>query len=126
MNDTAAGLQPIDTVHYNDHDVPEVDAGYVLPTPIDTGHGGFADGLFTKQPVGQYPAYLDTPQFCGPYIHATPAASCPTIQYKSGTRAYIESKGYDIVADFGDQFSDLEGGYADKVFKMPNPNYYLP
>jgi predicted secreted acid phosphatase len=126
VNDAAAGLPNIDVVTYNGHDVPEVDAGYVLPTPLDTGHGGFADGLFTKPPVGQYPAYLDTPQFCGPYIHATPAASCPTIQYKSGTRAYIESSGYDIVADFGDQFSDLEGGYADKVFKMPNPNYYLP
>ena len=126
VNDATAGLPNIDVVTYNGHDVPEVDAGYVLPTPLDTGHGGFADGLFTKPPVGQYPAYLDTPQFCGPYIHATPAASCPTIQYKSGTRAYIESKGYDIVADFGDQFSDLEGGYADKVFKMPNPNYYLP
>ena len=126
VNDAAAGLPNVDVVTYNGHDVPEVDAGYVLPTPLDTGHGGFADGLFTKPPVGQYPAYLDTPQFCGPYIHASPAASCPTIQYKSGTRAYIESKGYDIVADLGDQFSDLEGGYADKVFKMPNPNYYLP
>jgi hypothetical protein len=26
----------------------------------------------------------------------------------------------------GDQFSDLLGGFADKTFKMPNPNYYLP
>jgi len=126
VNDSAAGLPNVDTVTYSGQTVPEVDAGYVIPTPIDTGHGGFADGLFTKPPVGAYPAYLDTPEFCGPYIHATPAASCPTIQYKSGTRAYIESQGYRIVADFGDQFSDLEGGYADKVFKMPNPNYYLP
>jgi len=23
-------------------------------------------------------------------------------------------------------FSDLEGGYADHVFKLPNPNYFLP
>jgi hypothetical protein len=88
--------------------------------------GAFTDGLFTKPAVGSYPAYLDKPEFCGPFIHATPAASCPTIQYKSGTRAYIESQGHDIVADFGDQFSDLQGGFADKVFKMPNPNYYLP
>jgi predicted secreted acid phosphatase len=126
VNDSAAGLPNIDTVTLNGQTIAEVDAGYVMPTPIDTGHGGFADGLFTKPPVGSYPAYLDMAQFCAPYIHATPAASCPTIQYKSGTRAYIESKGYDIVADIGDQFSDLEGGYADKMFKMPNPNYYLP
>jgi predicted secreted acid phosphatase len=126
VNDAAAGLPNIDTVPLSGKTVPEIDAGYVSPTPIDIGHGGFTDGLFTKPPVGSYPAYLDTPEFCGPFIHATPAASCPTIQYKSGTRAYIESQGYDIVGDFGDQFSDLEGGFADKVFKMPNPNYYLP
>jgi len=126
VNDSAAGLPNIDTVSLSGKTVPEIDAGYVMPTPINTGHGGFTDGLFTKPPVGSYPAYLDTPEFCGPFIHATPAASCPTIQYKSGTRAYIESQGYDIVADFGDQFSDLEGGFADKTFKMPNPNYYLP
>ena len=107
--------------------VPEIDANYPAPTAIDIGHGGFADGLFTKPPVtspSSYPGYLNTPEFCGPSI--TAGVSCPTIQYKSGTRAYIESQGYDIVANFGDQFSDLLGGYADKTFKMPNPNYYLP
>jgi predicted secreted acid phosphatase len=126
VNDTAAGFSNLDTVTLNGQTVPEIDAGYPTATPINTGHGGFTDGLFTKPPVGSYPAYLDKAEFCAPFIHATPAASCPTIQYKSGTRAYIESQGYDIVADFGDQFSDLEGGFADKVFKMPNPNYYLP
>src|SRR5262245_46268511 len=110
VNDSAAGEPAVDSVTLNGKTIPEVDAGYVTPTPIDTGHGGFTDGLFTKPPVGSYPAYLDKPEFCGPYIHAAPPASCPTIQYKSGTRAYIESKGYDIVADFGDQFSDLEAG----------------
>ena len=124
QDDSAAGLPDIDTVTLNGKTVPEIDAGYPAPTAIDTGHGGFTDGLFTKPPVGQYPAYLDQPQFCGPYIDQ--GVSCPTIQYKSGTRAYIESQGYDIVADMGDQFSDLLGGYADKTFKMPNPNYYLP
>ncbi len=124
QDDGAAGLPDIDTVTLNGKTVPEVDAEYPAPTPIDTGHGGFTDGLFTKPPVGQYPAYLDKPQFCGPFI--TQGVSCPTIQYKSGTRAYIESQGYDIVGNFGDQFSDLLGGFSDKTFKMPNPNYYLP
>ena len=124
QDDAAAGLPNIDTVTLNGKTIPEVDAGYVAPTPLDIGHGGFTDGLFTKPPVGQYPAYLDQPQFCGPFIDQ--GVSCPTIQYKSGTRAYIESQGYDIVGDFGDQFSDLLGGFANKTFKMPNPNYYLP
>jgi hypothetical protein len=54
------------------------------------------------------------------------APTCTTIQYKSLTRQHIESLGYDIVANFGDQFSDLTGGFADKTFKIPNPMYYLP
>jgi hypothetical protein len=47
------------------------------------------------------------------------------VQYKSGTREHIESLGYDIVANFGDQYSDLDGGYADKTFKVPNPTYFV-
>ena len=62
VNDTAAGFANIDSVTYSGFTVPEIDAGYVTPTPLDTGHGGFADGLFTKPPVGSYPAYLNTPR----------------------------------------------------------------
>jgi predicted secreted acid phosphatase len=52
---------------------------------------------------------------------------CTTTEYKSLTRKHIEQDlGYDIVANFGDQFSDLNGGFADRTFKMPNPMYFLP
>jgi hypothetical protein len=54
------------------------------------------------------------------------ATSCSTIQYKSLTRQHIESLGYDIVANFGDQYSDLIGGFANRTYKIPNPMYYLP
>jgi hypothetical protein len=54
------------------------------------------------------------------------APACTTIQYKSLTRQHIESLGVDIVANFGDQFSDLKGGFADSTYKIPNPMYYLP
>ena len=54
------------------------------------------------------------------------APTCTTTQYKSLTRQHIESLGYDIVANFGDQFSDLNGGFSDKTFKIPNPMYFLP
>jgi hypothetical protein len=52
-----------------------------------------------------------------------------TIEYKSQTRAYLESTAggaYDIVANLGDQYSDLIGGHADRTIKLPNPTYYLP
>ncbi len=87
-----------------------VDAGY----PVDPAN------LFTKPDVAAYPGYLKTA--CA----GDPGGKCTTIHYKAATRAYIESMGYDIVANFGDQYSDLTGGYADRTFKMPNPNYYLP
>ncbi len=95
-----------------------VDAGYPAPTTLKNGE----DGLFTKPAVADYPAYLQTA--CAVEIAA--GKSCTTIHYKSATRAHIESLGYDIVGNFGDQFSDLKGGFADRTFKLPNPNYFLP
>jgi hypothetical protein len=46
--------------------------------------------------------------------------------YKSGARAKIESQGYHIIANVGDQQSDLALGHAERTFKLPNPFYYLP
>jgi hypothetical protein len=93
-----------------------VDAGYPKPTTLSDGE----DGLFTKPAVADYPDYL-TAACAG-----DPNGTCTTVHYKSATRAHIESLGYDVVANFGDQFSDLEGGHADRTFKMPNPNYFIP
>ena len=49
-----------------------------------------------------------------------------TVDYKSGARKTIESKGYRIVASVGDQYSDLAGGHEDVAFKLANPFYFLP
>lgn len=48
------------------------------------------------------------------------------IPFKSGARASIVRQGYDVLADIGDQWSDVCGGYADHIYKLPNPTYYLP
>ena len=60
------------------------------------------------------------------YLHCANAPTCTTIEYKSGTRAHIASEGYSIMADFGDQYSDLLGGNAGHQVKIPNPMYYIP
>jgi hypothetical protein len=75
---------------------------------------------FTKWVSGATPpAYVDCNSDGNP--------ACSTIEYKSGTRKHIEQDlGFNIVANFGDQFSDLIGGHADKAVKLPNPTYYLP
>jgi hypothetical protein len=48
------------------------------------------------------------------------------IPFKSGQRAALEGQGYRIVANVGDQESDLAGGHADRSFKLPNPFYFIP
>ncbi|RDI41505.1 HAD family acid phosphatase [Aquicella lusitana] len=50
----------------------------------------------------------------------------PAAEYKTVMRKKLEEEGYDIVLNIGDQRSDLEGGYADKTFKLPNPYYFIP
>ena len=85
------------------------------------GKGFTAKNYYTKwtgKGASQQPSYIT----CA-------TAKCTTIEYKSQTRAHVESKaggGYHIVANFGDQFSDLIGGHADQSIKLPNPTYYLP
>jgi hypothetical protein len=108
--------QEADTLGNLTADGKGVDANYPKPTTLRDGE----DGLFTKPPVADYPDYLKSA--CA----ADPNGSCTTIHYKSATRAHIESLGYDIAGNFGDQFSDLKGGFADRTFKLPNPSYYLP
>ena len=61
-----------------------------------------------------------------PWVDCGPDNACSTIEYKSGTRAHIEDQGFDIVGNFGDQWSDLIGEHADHVYKLPNATYYLP
>ncbi|PBC64576.1 Secreted acid phosphatase [Streptomyces sp. Tue6028] len=76
-----------------------------------------ADHMFLKDAANP-PAYLSD---CA----TATAWNCTTVQYKSGTRKHIESLGYEIVANFGDQYSDLDGGYADRTYKLPNPTYFV-
>ena len=79
---------------------------------LDAGH------MFLKDKANP-PSYLSD---C-----ATPGTwTCTTVQYKSGTRQHIEDDlGYEIIANFGDQYSDLDGGFADRTYKLPNPTYFV-
>lgn len=47
----------------------------------------------------------------------------PTQAFKTTTRKKITEAGYTIIANLGDQQSDLAGGYAERTFKLPNPFY---
>jgi predicted secreted acid phosphatase len=46
--------------------------------------------------------------------------------FKAPQRAQIERDGYTIIANIGDQPSDLAGGSAAQTFLLPNPFYRIP
>jgi hypothetical protein len=45
---------------------------------------------------------------------------------KAAARAAWKAEGWTIIATIGDQYSDLEGGHAERAFKLPNPMYRIP
>jgi predicted secreted acid phosphatase len=48
-----------------------------------------------------------------------------TRAFKIDSRRKLAAEGYLIIANIGDQASDLYGGYAEKTFKLPNPFYIV-
>jgi acid phosphatase len=46
--------------------------------------------------------------------------------FKTEVRRRISADGYVILANVGDQESDLTGGFARRTFKLPNPFYEVP
>ena len=58
-------------------------------------------------------------------LRSDPYRTVPAAVYKSAARKQLGKEGYDILLNVGDQKSDLQGGYADEVFKLPNPYYFI-
>jgi hypothetical protein len=46
--------------------------------------------------------------------------------FKAPQRGEIEQEGYTIIANLGDQPSDLAGGFSERTFQLPNPFYRIP
>jgi hypothetical protein len=93
---------------------PESQRADTVRDLLAAGYPDVTDATLFMRNRDNPPAYLP----CEP--------TCTTIQYKSLTRQHIETLGFDIVMDVGDQYSDLDGGYTDSTVKVPNPMYYLP
>jgi predicted secreted acid phosphatase len=62
---------------------------------------------------GNYELILQPPGYSDPSM----------VPYKSGARKQIEQRGFTIIANVGDQQSDLNGGYSERTYKLPNPIY---
>jgi hypothetical protein len=60
------------------------------------------------------------------YLVPDGASFASAADFKAPVRARIESEGYTIIENMGDQPSDLTGGHAEKKFLLPDPFYRVP
>ncbi|MFE0645681.1 HAD family acid phosphatase [Streptomyces sp. NPDC058877] len=56
----------------------------------------------------------------GLYVRSLPDLFGEVSAYKTEKRAEIEAKGYTIIANIGNNTSDLVGGHAERTFKLPD------
>ncbi|MFI8825924.1 HAD family acid phosphatase [Streptomyces sp. NPDC053431] len=56
----------------------------------------------------------------GLYVRSLPDLFAEVSAYKTAKRAEIEAKGYTIVANIGNNTTDLVGGHAERTFKLPD------
>ncbi|HSS22123.1 MAG TPA: HAD family acid phosphatase [Pyrinomonadaceae bacterium] len=55
-----------------------------------------------------------------------PDSTSPSVvDFKAPERRKIQEQGYTIILNVGDQQSDLDGGYAERTYKLPNPVYFV-
>jgi len=80
---------------------PERDRLYTIENLVS--HGVSYDGLYLRPERSDEPAEF----------------------YKTPTRKSIEDKGFTIVANIGDQWSDLVGGSSLDCEKLPNKIYFI-
>ncbi len=60
------------------------------------------------------------------YMVADGSHYASAADYKTPIRNKIENAGYTIIANIGDQPSDLAGGHSEKDFLLPDPFYRIP
>jgi acid phosphatase len=48
------------------------------------------------------------------------------VEFKAPERKKLVDQGYTVIVNIGDQMSDLEGGHAERTYKLPNPFYFVP
>jgi len=64
--------------------------------------------------------------YAGLYMEPVGAHYASAADFKAPQRAQIEAEGFTIIANMGDQPSDLAGGQAERTFLLPNPFYRIP
>ena len=96
----------------------QLSLGQGLPSH-DDGRGRLSGGLFPKVRRPGRPCYVA--------LHLRDVDDDRLASfYKPERRKALERDGFEIYANFGDQFSDLDGPYsAPHSYKLPNPAYLI-
>ncbi|MBR0936213.1 HAD family acid phosphatase [Bradyrhizobium jicamae] len=70
---------------------------------------------------------LDHAGYAWTELHTRPDRDeFPTVQaFKTSERAKVAAEGYTIIANIGDQMSDIDGNNSGCRFKVPNPFYFI-
>ena len=69
---------------------------------------------------------LDHAGYSWTELHTRPDKNEGTVQaFKTKERAKVADEGYTIIANIGDQMSDIEGEHSGCRFKVPNPFYFI-
>ena len=65
-------------------------------------------------------------EYAGLIMEPVGAHYASASDFKAPRRAELEAQGYTIIANVGDQPSDLAGGFAERTYLLPNPFYRIP
>jgi predicted secreted acid phosphatase len=65
-------------------------------------------------------------EWTGVILKPDALATKSAVEFKAPERKKLVDQGYAIIVNLGDQMSDLDGGFADRAYKLPNPFYLVP
>jgi len=65
-------------------------------------------------------------EWTGLILKPNDLATKSAVDFKAPERKKLVDQGYAIIANVGDQASDLDGGFAERTYKLPNPFYFIP
>ncbi|MGY0068891.1 HAD family acid phosphatase [Streptomyces sp. QTS137] len=117
-----------------DNTALESDFGFSFPAPANepvlevaqyAQERGVAVFFVTARPgiIGAFTEYnLDHAGYesAGLYVRSLTDLFRNVAAYKTAKRVAIESKGYTIIANIGNNDTDLSGGHAERTYKLPD------
>lgn len=104
----------------------------IIPPPVQPANIGDLIFLITGPPESQRAATERNLRAVGctgyPQLIMEPTSAqyVSAADFKAPQRAPIEQQGDTIIANLGDQPSDLDGGFSKQTYLLPKPFYRIP